>query len=375
MSSVYIHIPFCLQACHYCDFHFSTTLKLKDVLVDAIIKEITIRKKEFNKVINSLYIGGGTPSILQNIDYIKIFNAIKQHSSISSSTEITLEINPEDATKEKLSFYRSLGVNRLSIGAQSLNNKVLKWMNRAHDKKQIIKSVELSKSVGFSNYNIDFIYGLPLSINRNLEEEINELISLEPNHLSCYHLTIEKGTYFNHLKSKSKLEELNDENSEKEFNQIRSILKENGLYQYEISNYCKSGSESIHNSNYWNNEPYIGIGPSAHSYDKTNRRWNISNNPIYIKRIMENDCFYELEELNKKDMFNECVLLGLRTSKGLFLEKIKGLLNKEQQLLFNNQMNQFLKDGLLELTDGYLHMAKKKRLLAEYVSREFFIIK
>jgi len=374
MAGIYIHIPFCLQACHYCDFHFSTSLKHKPALVRAITQEINLRRKEFEHDFTSLYFGGGTPSLLNETDLREIYKALESYIDFAKLKEITIEVNPEDISKDKLRMYKDFGINRLSVGIQSLSSEVLRWMNRVHSYKQAIETLELSAALGFNNLSVDFIYGTPKQLNRDYKQELQELVSYSPKHISCYHLTIEQGTYFGHLKSKNKITDLSDEYSEKEFLWIVSFLKEHNLKQYELSNFSQSGYTSFHNSNYWQQKPYIGIGPSAHSFNNNIRRWNISNNPNYIKKVETKEIFFEEEELKECDVYNERIMLGLRTEKGVDLDNMKTFLNEKQQNIIFQKIKSFSNDGLLDYTKNRIKMKPNKWLLAEYVSRELFIL-
>ena len=374
MSGIYIHIPFCKQACHYCDFHFSTSLKLKNQMITSIIKEIQLRSNEFPNEINSLYIGGGTPSLMENTDLELIFTALEKQVSLSDLKEITIEINPEDLHKNKLEFYKTLGINRLSIGIQSMDNKVLKWMNRVHDKKQAINGINNAKEIGFENMSLDFIYGTPSTLNRNYQDELLELLEFEPNHLSCYHLTIESGTYFGHLLKKNKIKPIEDDVSEEEFLWISNKMKSLNYEHYEISNFAIKGEESYHNSNYWKQRPYIGLGPGAHSFNKGKRRWNISNNVQYIKNIESSSSFHEEEVLSNNDIINELIMLGLRTSRGFILDNVVNNLKIKNKTAFENKLNRFIKGDIIFNKNNNVHMSPEKWLLSEYVSRELFIL-
>ena len=374
MSGIYIHIPFCKQACHYCDFHFSTSLKLKNQMITSIIKEIQLRSNEFPNEINSLYIGGGTPSLMENTDLELIFTTLEKQVSLSDLEEITIEINPEDLHKNKLEFYKTLGINRLSIGIQSMDNKVLKWMNRVHDKKQVINGINNAKEIGFENMSLDFIYGTPSTLNRNYQDELLELLEFEPNHLSCYHLTIESGTYFGHLLKKNKIKTLEDDVSEEEFLWISNKMKSLNYEHYEISSFAIKGEESYHNSNYWKQRPYIGLGPGAHSFNKGKRRWNISNNVQYIKNIESTSIFHKEEVLSNYDSINEQIMLGLRTSKGFNLDNVVNNLKIKNKTAFENKLNRFTKEDIIFNKNNNVHMNPEKWLLSEYVSRELFIL-
>lgn len=375
MSGIYIHIPYCKQACHYCDFHFSTTMKTKNEMIDCIVKEMDIRKSEFSKKIDSVYIGGGTPSVMTNLELETIFNGLEKKISISDIKEITIEINPEDLINEKLEFYNEIGINRLSIGIQSMNNNILKWMNRSHNKNQIINGLNTVKEIGYENISLDFIYGTPKNLTRDIKDELLEILKFNPTHLSCYHLTIEDGTYFGHLEKKRKIKRIEDDISQKEFQWISEKLKSKNYQHYEISNFALQGKQSFHNSNYWNQSSYIGLGPGAHSFRNSTRRWNISNNRLYIKNIKAGVPYFEQEVLSPYDLVNEKIMLGLRTLNGLDKNYIFSIVPQSIKDEIESKLNTFLKDGILISTNNIISMNPEKWLLSEYVSRELFILK
>ena len=375
MSGIYIHIPYCKQACHYCDFHFSTSMKTKNEMIDCIVKEMDIRESEFSKKIDSLYIGGGTPSLMTNLELETIFNGLEKKMSIGDIKEITIEINPEDLISEKLEFYKEIGINRLSIGIQSMNNIILKWMNRSHDTNQVINGLNNTKVAGFENINLDFIYGTPKNLSRDYKSELLEILKFNPTHLSCYHLTIEDGTYFGHLEKNKKIKRIEDDISQQEFRWISEKLKSKNYQHYEISNFAVQGKESFHNSNYWNQSSYIGLGPGAHSFRNSTRRWNISNNRLYIKNIKAGIPYFEQEVLSPYDIVNEKIMLGLRTLNGLDKDHVFSIVPKAIKEGIESKLNTFLKDEILLSTNNIISMNPEKWLLSEYVSRELFILK
>ena len=375
MSGIYIHIPYCKQACHYCDFHFSTSMKTKNEMIDCIVKEMDIRKSEFSKKIDSVYIGGGTPSVMTNLELETIFNGLEKKISISDIKEITIEINPEDLINEKLEFYYEIGINRLSIGIQSMNNNILKWMNRSHNKNQIINGLNTVKEIGYENISLDFIYGTPKNLTRDYKTELLEILKFNPTHLSCYHLTIEDGTYFGHLEKKRKIKRIEDDVSQKEFQWISEKLKSKNYQHYEISNFALQGKQSFHNSNYWNQSSYIGLGPGAHSFRNSTRRWNISNNRLYIKNIKAGVPYFEQEVLSPYDLVNEKIMLGLRTLNGLDKNYIFSIVPQSIKDEIESKLNTFLKEKILISNNNIISMNPEKWLLSEYVSRELFILK
>ena len=375
MSGIYIHIPYCKQACHYCDFHFSTSMKTKNEMIDCIVKEMDIRESEFSKKNDSIYIGGGTPSLMTNLELETIFNGLEKKISIGDIKEVTIEINPEDLISEKLKFYKEIGINRLSIGIQSMNNNILKWMNRSHDTNQVINGLNNAKDAGFENISLDFIYGTPKNLSRDYKAELLEILKFNPTHLSCYHLTIEDGTYFGHLEKKREIKRIEDDVSQEEFRWISEKLKSKNYQHYEISNFAVQGKESFHNSNYWNQSSYIGLGPGAHSYRSSTRRWNISNNRLYIKNMKAGIPYFEQEVLSPYDLVNEKIMLGLRTLNGLDKNQIFSIVPQPIKDEIESKLNTFLKDEILISTNNIISMNTEKWLLSEYVSRELFILK
>ena len=375
MSGIYIHIPYCKQACHYCDFHFSTSMKTKNEMIDCIVKEMDIRESEFSKKNDSIYIGGGTPSLMTNLELETIFNGLEKKISIGDIKEVTIEINPEDLISEKLKFYKEIGINRLSIGIQSMNNNILKWMNRSHDTNQVINGLNNAKDAGFENISLDFIYGTPKNLSRDYKAELLEILKFNPTHLSCYHLTIEDGTYFGHLEKKREIKRIEDDVSQEEFRWISEKLKSKNYQHYEISNFAVQGKESFHNSNYWNQSSYIGLGPGAHSYRNSTRRWNISNNRLYIKNIKAGIPYFEEEVLSSYDIVNEKIMLGLRTLNGLDKDHVFSIVPQPIKDEIESKLNTFLKDEILICSNNIISMNTEKWLLSEYVSRELFILK
>ena len=375
MFGIYLHIPFCEKACNYCDFHFSTSFKVKNQLIDCINQELENRKHELLGDVKTIYFGGGTPSILAKNEIVSVLNQIKKNYSIVDDVEITFECNPEDLSEKKLNELKESGVNRLSIGIQSFDNSVLKWMNRAHTANKAIACVDLAQKRGFKNISIDLIYGVPLFLNRNWKRDIEKAIQLNVQHISSYNLTKEKHTSLHNDVSKGKYLMPNQEVCSHQYQQLIENLAKSGFNQYEVSNFSLKGFESKHNSSYWSSIAYLGIGPSAHSYDGENiRRWNVSNNKKYIEGLVDNVDYFEIETLAKFEMANEIILLGLRSDLGVSLKKIKSLLNDNQYQVFNNQVDLFKKKNLIKQTKNKLLVDSKSRILADYIARELFIL-
>ena len=375
LSGIYIHIPFCKKACHYCDFHFTTNMTHIKRMTNSICKEINIRKKEFSGNYNSLYFGGGTPSVLAISEMKQIIDQISKYTNPSQLSEVTVEINPEDVTETLLRGYRELGVNRLSIGVQSLNDHILNWMNRSHNKEKALQSVLLAKKMGFENVSVDFIYGIPGYPNRDIKKELSNLLSTKPFHISCYHFTIEDKTYFGQLKKQKKLREISDTRSEEEFKIIAQLLDSNQYIHYEISNFSLQGKSSQHNKNYWKKNNYLGFGPSAHSYKYPYRSWNVSSNAQYIQQVSSDTFHPQKEELSEIDHFNELIMLGLRTNEGVELSEALKFLNEKNRNDFNAKIDRFSHEGLIKIKNKNLVMNKEKWLLSEFICRELFILK
>lgn len=318
MAGIYIHIPFCRKRCHYCDFFKSTDLTQKSRLLAGLKKELESRASEFeSEEINTIYLGGGTPSVLL-IDELKdILDLIYQNYKVSNQAEITMEANPDDLTQAILSAIYRIGFNRLSMGIQSFSEADLKLMNRRHGVMQAIQSVKWAKKAGFSNISLDLIYGLP---NQNLEEwerNVKIAVELDVQHISAYNLTYHEGTVFYDQLKKGILKELPDELSVQQFESLIRILKDAGFEHYEISNFCKSGLYSQHNSSYWKSKKYLGIGPSAHSFDVNSRRWNVSSIGKYLQGLENNEIYFETEILTEQDRYNDYIITGLRTIWGI----------------------------------------------------------
>lgn len=333
MAGIYIHIPFCIQKCGYCDFYSIIRLTDKSDFVACLCKEIIDRKDTLNgEAVKTIYFGGGTPSLLSKQDLTKIVDVLFAHYDLSKLEEFTIEVNPDDINMSYLTDLRELGINRLSMGIQSFNNKILTFMNRRHNAAEALQAVELSKRSGFDNVSIDLIYGIPNMSLQEWESSIDTALGMGVQHISAYHLTFEPGTVFYKNLKKNILKEVDDSVSVEQHALLIHKLKEKGFIDYEISNFCQPGFESKHNSSYWNGSNYLGFGPSAHSYSAPSRRWNISDLKEYMKKVQEEECYFEFEILSEKDKYNEAIMLGLRTNKGVELNVINQM--KDEFILF-----------------------------------------
>lgn len=369
MAGIYIHIPFCKQACTYCDFHFSTQQTLRKPLIDALCKEIDDRLSKSATAFKTLYFGGGSPSILKADELQLLFDVLNKHLDVSELKEVTLESNPDDHTSEKLELWRSLGIDRLSIGIQSFIDRDLKFMNRAHNAEEARHCVARARAAGFEALTIDLIYGIPGQSHTEWQSNVQKAIQLEVDHISAYCLTVEERTALHHQVEKGHVEEVSDEEIEKQYLFLHRKLEDCGFEHYEISNFAKAGKRAQHNRSYWKGTPYIGIGPAAHSFDgQQTRRWNIANNPLYIKALANNTPYWESETLTETERTNEILITGLRTRKGVDLNQLPESHRNSIQAQTENY--QAKHPGLLVLEEGLLRMNPEAWLLTDQVLKE-----
>lgn len=374
MSGIYIHIPFCKQACHYCDFHFSTSLKKKDEMVLALAKEIVMRKEEFkDETVATIYFGGGTPSILDVRDLKMLIDEVYENYKVADNPEITVEANPDDLTEDRIIQLSKINVNRLSIGIQSFFEDDLKMMNRAHDSQEAQKCLEIATQY-FDNISLDLIYGVPNMSNEKWKQNIEKALSFGVPHISSYALTVEPKTALDKFIKKGIIKQPDDEIAQEHFHILVETLKENGFIHYELSNFGKPDYFSKNNSSYWLGKKYIGIGPSAHSYDGVNRGWNISNNTLYSKAIRENRLPIETEKLTLTDRYNEYIMTGLRTIWGVSLDRIKNEFGLKYLEYLNKESKRFLEDDLLAIEDNVLQTTKKGKFLCDGIASDLFLL-
>lgn len=324
MSGLYIHVPFCRKACIYCDFHFSTSLKYRMEMVKALCKELELQQEFLaNNELSTIYFGGGTPSILEKEELELIFDAIHQYYSVKNDAEITLEANPDDLSDKKLINMVSAGVNRLSIGIQSFRDEDLRLMNRSHNARQAEECVRAAQDKGLTNLSLDLIYGTPGMDKGIWEEQIGKAIDLKVPHISSYALTVEPKTALEYKIEKGEIPQISETDSSLQFESLTQLMAQHHYEHYEVSNFALKGYRAQHNSSYWEGKPYLGIGPSAHSYKPGLRQWNIKNNPLYIKALRAGELSFEQEALTEKDRYNEFVMTSLRRVEGLDLEYIE----------------------------------------------------
>ena len=374
MSGIYIHIPFCKQACHYCDFHFSTSMKKKEEMILAIAKELQIRKKEFeNEVVETIYFGGGTPSVLA-IDEIRyLIDAVYENYKVSENPEITLEANPDDLSSERILELSKSPINRLSIGIQSFFEEDLAMMNRAHNSIEAKKCLEEATKY-FDNISLDLIYGIPGMSNEKWKQNVETALSFGIPHISSYALTVEPKTALSKLIQTGKIRKPNDEVASAHFAVLVEMLEANHFVHYELSNFGKSDYFSKNNSAYWLGKKYIGVGPSAHSYDGVCRSWNVSNNSIYLKSIEENKLPNEIEVLSVCDRYNEYIMTGLRTIWGVSLDRIEKEFGTVYLEYLLGQSQKFLDDDLLFIENSILKPTKKGKFLTDGIASDLFYL-
>lgn len=374
MSGIYIHIPYCRQACHYCNFHFSTSLKNKSALVSSLIKEIELRHNELPQAkLESVYLGGGTPSLLTTEELSSVIDKISQFWQMDQHTEITLEANPEDITKDKLESWHSVGVNRLSIGIQSFHESDLKYMNRAHSADQSHEALTLIKASPIKAVTADLMFGLIDSTLDDWASNLDTMLLYDLDHLSIYNLTVEEQTVFAHWKLKQKLQEPTTELQYEQYKLADKMLSLSGYDHYEISNYAKPNRQAIHNTNYWNRKPYLGVGPSAHSYIGVTRSWNIANNAAYIKQIESDNFCPTAEVIKEAEWYNELIMLGLRTKKGIKKSDLDRL-SKKLQLHFDKTVKPKINKSIILITEGHYRLNPDHWYVSDTISSELFFV-
>ena len=373
MASIYIHIPYCKQACHYCNFYFSTKLKTKSQFLNALRNEIILKQKDIKDRINSIYIGGGTPSVLSFLELEKIITFIKNNFNINNDAEITIEINPDDIKNGQLDDYEKIGFNRLSVGVQSFNDKDLKLMNRRHNASQAILLLE-DVSKKFKNFSIDLIYGIPGSNFDIWKKNIQTALSFNPSHISAYALTIEEKTvFFNWIKNK-KLNKLNEKIIYDQFEYLIEKLEKSGFEHYEISNFAKNKKYSVCNKSYWNGDKYFGFGPSAHSFDGKLRSWNKASIHQYITSINEGKLSYKSEKLTKIDRYNEHIMFGLRTNKGISKKNILDNFGLDFFKEFIGKVNKHLNLNNLFEDGDFIKSSRKSLFIIDGIISDFFLV-
>ena len=374
MAGIYLHIPFCKQACTYCNFHFTTSLRYKDDLVQALRKEI-IAEKDYlgGEEVATIYFGGGTPSLLPIDDCRLLIEEIRRNYPVLAHAEITLEANPDDVTKEKAAAWKEIGINRLSIGIQSFFEEELRWMNRAHNAEQARVCIENSYAAGIDNLSIDLIYGSPLLTDEMWEQNVQTAISYGIKHLSCYALTVEEKTPLHKNISHQKSLDVDNEKQARQFLQLMNWLRIAGYEHYEVSNFAKPGFRSRHNSSYWEGVSYLGLGPSAHSFNGKERRWNVANNNVYIKSINEGLPAREVEVLTTAQQLNETIMISLRTKEGIDLNRIESTWGANEKRRLEKNLDKYTQTGLIEIKNDHAQLTDEGMLRADGIAADLFI--
>ena len=369
MSGIYLHVPFCKQACHYCNFHFSTSQKYRKEVVDAMVRELELRQNYLETApLQSIYFGGGTPSILQPDELACLFAKIEELFEIAPEAEITLEANPDDLSPERLAFFRDSRINRLSIGIQSFADEDLKFMNRAHNAEEASRCIDLARAYGFDNLTVDLIYGTPTMDDTQWAQNVERVLAHDIPHISCYCLTVEPQTALDHFVRSGKAQAVDEAQAERQLVYLMERLERAGYEHYEISNFARPGHYAVHNSAYWLGKPYLGIGPGAHSYDGRSRQWNVANNAKYRKVLVEDQVPFEKEVLTEEQSYNEYVLTRLRTHWGVVPEDLPS----GYRDYFLKQIQPYLQGGQVKISEGSYLLTKAGKLLADRIAVELF---
>lgn len=374
-AGIYIHIPFCRKACHYCNFHFSTSLALKQTFLDALRLEIIARKQYLlGKQIQSIYFGGGTPSLLSASEISSLLNTIYDNYLVDSDAEITMEANPDDIDVNYLSDVKASGINRMSIGIQSFYDRDLLWMNRSHTGEQASKCLALIAAAGFEKITADLIYGIPMLSHEEWAANIDKIIAHNVGHISCYALTVEPKTALQHLIAKGKSAPISDKHTAEQFEILQLKLGNAKFEHYEISNFAKDKQYAVHNSAYWLGNHYLGLGPSAHSFNGNTREWNISNNALYIKSIVGGGNYIDTELLDVNTQMNERIMTSLRTMWGLDITKFCDDFGEDKTATLLSEINIFEKRGLLQVNAGKVTLTNNGKIFADGIISDLFFM-
>ena len=375
MAAIYFHVPFCKQACHYCNFHFSTSINYKDQLIQAMLIELELRKKELgaSEIINSIYFGGGTPSLLSSNEIKVLINSVKSTFPVAQDAEITLEMNPDDDRPHYLEELQAVGINRLSVGIQSFHEDELKFMNRAHNANEAFNVLEKIQKL-YDNFSLDLIFGLPKSTPETWEKNIEYALRFSPTHISSYLITVEPKTVLNYQIKNKKVEVLGEDHVLAQFNFLVDRLQAEGYEHYELSSFGKPGFRSVNNTAYWSEKPYLGIGPSAHSFDGEIRSWNISNNKKYLQGISINDPLIERERLSVADRYNEYLMIGLRQQDGISFRYIEENFGSSFKELLEKEVQSHLASQALYREGDVLKVSRNSMLLVDGIASNLFML-
>ena len=374
MAGIYIHIPFCRKACHYCDFHFSTLLKGKNEMVQAILREMVLQRHFLNgQTVETLYFGGGTPSVLELDELSSLLQGLQDYFPAQYPQEITLEANPDDVQHASASGWRALGINRLSIGIQSFFEEDLRFMNRSHSAEQAQRAIHVAREAGFENLSGDLIYGFPLLSDEKWRQNIDRMLALDLPHLSCYSLTVEEGTALAWQVKKGRVGAPEPGQAAEQFLYLRERLEAEGYEHYEISNFARPGWRAKHNSRYWDGTPYLGLGPSAHSFNGVGRQWNVAHNPRYISLVSAGQGWFEQEVLSRRDQVNELLLTGLRCREGVLRNRLEALLLPGEWTEMDKKITQYLDNQFVWIQGDAFGLTKHGMLYADAIAAELFL--
>jgi oxygen-independent coproporphyrinogen-3 oxidase len=373
MAGIYIHIPFCKKACHYCNFHFSTSLQHRDEMMECIHAEAALRQAYLGgEAVRTVYFGGGTPSLLSGEAVRSLLDTLRKHYAIAPDAEVTLEANPDDLSATNLQAFRDAGVNRLSIGVQSFFEEDLKWMNRAHNAEQSVQCLQTAREKGFDNISIDLIYGGPTLTDAHWEENIGRAVQLGIPHLSCYALTVEPGTALDHFIQHHKIPPIDPDRAAHHFGMLMRALESAGYEHYEISNFAKPGMFSRHNSSYWQGKPYLGLGPSAHSFNGQSRQWNVANNSLYMQSIRKGAVPFEKEVLTEQMALNEYIMISLRTQAGCDLRSVGERFGQDKSLQLLSAGAEFIGKGWMRQENSSLMLTREGKFFADGIAAAMF---
>lgn len=373
MAGIYLHIPFCKKACHYCNFHFSTSLQNRDEMVECLHLEAAMQKEYLaGQPVQTIYFGGGTPSILPPAAISGLLSTLRQHYDVAPDAEITLEANPDDLTATTLQGLLTAGINRLSIGIQSFFEEDLRWMNRAHNAGQAADCIRLAREAGFENFSTDLIYGGPTLIDEHWQQNVAQAIALGVPHLSCYALTVEPGTALDHFIQHHKMPPIDPDRAAQHFEMLMQWLEAAGYEHYEISNFALPGKRSRHNSSYWQGKPYLGLGPSAHSFNLLSRQWNVANNSLYIQGIRKENILFEKEMLSPQMALNEYIMISLRTENGCNLEKVAAQFGPEKRQQLRSAGKEFIEKGWMQEVASSLRLTREGKFFADGIAAAMF---
>jgi oxygen-independent coproporphyrinogen-3 oxidase len=373
MAGIYIHIPFCKKACHYCNFHFSVSIQQKDEMIKSICREAELRQEYVTERIDTIYFGGGTPSLLTAMELRLLLEKLKELFLIDENAEVTLEANPDDLNSSKPAEWKSIGINRLSIGVQSFFDQDLQWMNRAHTAEQALRNIQVAQEIGLHNITIDLIYGTPTLTDEQWKQNIKTALSLNIPHLSCYALTVEPKTALQKMIEQHKTEDIDADKQGRQFELLMEWMEAAGYEHYEISNFAQPGKRSKHNSSYWEGKHYLGLGPSAHSFNGFSRQWNISNNALYINQIKQNMVPYEIEQLTSTQQLNEYIMTSLRTSEGISLFSLIDKWGEVSAEKIAAASEKYRSQGMIFKESDHLILTRKGKLFADAIAADLFM--